>query len=240
VENVITNDSHSTYHALQTSLAGSVGHGGPGIQASYTWSKSIDTTSEVLGGTGSTGAVASGFSQNPYDTHPEKGPSAFDVTNSFGLSLAQDLHLESAQFLRPVSRKVTYGWELLSISSISSGAPFTVFSGIQQTGAGDAGVDRPDQIAQPHLSTARSNRQDYFGEGANNAADFFSIPIHMTAAPGPTRASLARWAAIASVAPLTMTTISRSSRTRLSAAARAEPNARICSSAQNSSTCSTL
>jgi len=185
VENVITNDSHSTYHALQTSLAGSVVHGGPDIQASYTWSKSIDTTSEVLGGTGSTGAVASGFSQNPYDTHPEKGPSAFDVTNSFGLSLAQDLHLESAQFLRPVSRKVTYGWELLSISSISSGAPFTVFSGIQQTGAGDAGVDRPDQIAKPHLSTARQDRQDYFGEGANNAPDFFSIPIHLAGGTGP-------------------------------------------------------
>jgi len=126
-----------------------------------------------------------GLLAESYDTHPEKGPSAFDVTNSFGLSLAQDLHLESAQFLRPVSRKVTYGWELLSISSISSGAPFTVFSGIQQTGAGDAGVDRPDQIAQPHLSTARSNRQDYFGEGANNAADFFSIPIHMTGGTGP-------------------------------------------------------
>jgi hypothetical protein len=185
VENVITNDSHSSYHALQTSLAGSVVHGGPDIQASYTWSKSIDTTSEVLGGTGSTGAVASGFSQNPYDTHPEKGPSAFDITNSFGLSLAQDLHLESAQFLRPVSRKVTYGWELLSISSISSGAPFTVFSGIQQTGAGDGGVDRPDQIAKPHLSTARQDRQDYFGEGANNAADFFSIPIHLTGGTGP-------------------------------------------------------
>jgi hypothetical protein len=185
VENVITNDSHSTYHALQTSLAGSVGHGGPGIRASYTWSKSIDTTSEVIGGTGSTGAVASGFSQNPYDTHPEKGPSAFDVTHSFGLSLAQDLHLESAQFLRPVNRKVTYGWELLSISSISSGAPFTVFSGIQQTGAGDAGVDRPDQIAKPHLTTARQDRQDYFGEGASNAADFFSIPIHVAGGSGP-------------------------------------------------------
>jgi hypothetical protein len=185
VENVITNDSHSTYHSLQASLAGSVGHGGPGIRASYTWSKSIDTTSEVIGGTGSTGAVASGFSQNPYDTHPEKGPSAFDVTHSFSLSLAQDLHLESAQFLRPVSRKVTYGWELLSISSISSGAPFTVFSGIQQTGAGDAGVDRPDQIAKPHLSTALQDRQDYFGQGANNAANFFSVPIHMAGGSGP-------------------------------------------------------
>jgi hypothetical protein len=185
VENVITNDAHSSYHALQTSLSGSLGHGGPGIQASYTWSKSLDTTSLVIGGTGSTGAVASGFSQNPYDTHPEKGPSAFDAANSFSLSLAQDLHLESVNFLNPISRKVTYGWELLSISSISSGAPFTVFSGIQQTGAGSNGVDRPDQIAKPHLSTARNNRQDYFGEGANNATDFFSIPINVSGGTGP-------------------------------------------------------
>jgi hypothetical protein len=185
VENVIVSDAHSTYHALQTSLAGSVGHGGPGIRASYTWSKSIDVTSEVIGGTGSTGAVASGFSQNPYDTRPEKGPSAFDVAHSFNLSLAQDLHLEKAQLLRPVRRKATYGWELLSISSISSGAPFTVFSGIQQTGAGSNGVDRPDQIAIPHLSTARQNRQDYFGHGMSNATDFFSVPIHMPGGTGP-------------------------------------------------------
>ena len=185
VENVIVADAHSSYNALQTSLSGTVGHGGPGIQASYTWSKSLDTTSEVLGGTGSTGAVASGLSQDPYDTHPEKGPSNFDVAHNFGLSLAQDMHLESAVFLHAISRKATYGWELLSISSISSGAPFTVYSGIQQTGYGSNGVDRPDQIAKPNLSTARNNRQDYFGEGANNATDFFSIPIHMTGGTGP-------------------------------------------------------
>ena len=103
VENVIFGDSHSTYHALQTSLSGTVGHGGPGVQASYTWSKSIDDTSIVLGGTGSTGAVASGSSENPYDTHPEKGPSGFDVTHGFGLSLAQDLHLQEVDFLHPIS-----------------------------------------------------------------------------------------------------------------------------------------
>jgi len=185
VENVIFADAHSTYHALQTSLSGTVGHGGPGIQASYTWGKSIDNTSLVLGGTGSTGAVSSGLSQNPYDTHPDKGPSAFDVAHGFGLSVAQDLHLESVDFLRPIGRKVTDGWELLSISSINSGSPFTVFSGIQQTGAGSNGVDRPDQIAKPHLSTARKDRQDYFGDGSNNAADFFSIPIHVADGTGP-------------------------------------------------------
>jgi hypothetical protein len=185
VENVIVADAHSSYHALQTSLAGTVGHGGPGIQASYTWGKSIDDTSEVIGGTGSTGAVASGFSQNPYDTHPEKGPSAFDIAHGFSLSVAQDLHLQTVTFLRPVSRKVTDGWELLSISSISSGAPFTVFSGIQQTGAGSNGVDRPDQIAKPHLSTARKDRQDYFGAGVDNASTFFSIPINVPGGTGP-------------------------------------------------------
>jgi len=185
VENVISATAHSTYHALQTSLSGTMGHGGPGVQASYTWSKSLDDTSQVIGGTGSTGAVAQGFPQNPYDTHPEKGPSSFDVTHGFGLSLVQDLHLQSVDFLRPISRKVTDGWELLSISSISSGSPFTIFSGIQQTGAGSNGVDRPDQIAKPHLSTARKNRQDYFGEGSNNATDFFSIPIHVAGGTGP-------------------------------------------------------
>ncbi|HET6169185.1 MAG TPA: TonB-dependent receptor, partial [Terracidiphilus sp.] len=185
VENVIFADAHSTYHALQTSLSGNVGHSGPGVQASYTWSKSLDNTSLVLGGTGSTGAVSSGFSQNPYDTHPDKGPSGFDVTHGFGLSLAQDLHLQDADFLHSISRKATDGWELLSISSISSGSPFTVYSGIQQTGYGNNGTDRPDQIARPKLSTARKDRQDYFGEGANNGAAFFSIPIHVAAGTGP-------------------------------------------------------
>ncbi len=185
VENLITATSHSTYHALQTSLSGTMAHGGPGIQASYTWSKSLDDVSAVIGGTGATGAVAIPAPQNPFNTHSEKGPSAFDVAHAFNLSAAQDLHLDSVGFLQPVSRKITGGWELLSISNLTSGSPFTVYSGIQQTGAGSFGVDRPDQIATPHLSTARKVREDYFGEGANNAADFFSIPIHVAGGTGP-------------------------------------------------------
>jgi hypothetical protein len=93
--------------------------------------------------------------------------------------------MDSAQFLQPISKRVTGGWELLSISGISSGSPFTVYSGIQQTGAGSNGVDRPNQIAVPHLSTARAVRQDYFGQGLNNAADYFSIPIHVAGGTGP-------------------------------------------------------
>ena len=184
VENVVTATAHSDYHALQTSLSGDVGHGGPSVQASYTWSKSIDDTSQVLG-SGSTGAVSQAFPQDPFNTSLEKGPSSFDVTHAFGLSLAQDLYLDRVPFLDRASKKLTGGWEILSISTMSSGAPFTVYSGIQQTGAGSTGVDRPDQIAKPHLSTARTNREDYFGAGANNGPDFFSIPVFVPGGTGP-------------------------------------------------------
>jgi hypothetical protein len=188
LENVIEATAHSSYHALQTSLSGAVKHGGPGIQAGYTWSKSIDDTSGVIGGTGSTGATALPLPQNPFNTHPERGPSNFDVTHGFSVSAAQDLHLQELGWLSGSQiRRWSSGWELLSISSISSGAPFTVYSGIQQTGYGTMGADRPDQVAKPNLSTAHSStraREDYFGRGGENAS-FFSIPIGVPGGTGP-------------------------------------------------------
>ncbi len=186
-ENVVSDTAHSSYNALQTSLAGQVGHGGPGLQASYTWGKSLDDVSGLQGGTGSAGAVVVFSPQNPFDTHLEKGPSNFDVTHAFTVSAAQDLHIEGLAFHSSRARVLTNGWELLSISTITSGSPFTVYSGIQQTGFGTIGADRPDQIGNPDLSTAHSStrpREDYFGRGANNAS-FFSIPIGIAGGSGP-------------------------------------------------------
>lgn len=184
VENVIFSDVHSSYHALQTSLTGQIPHGGPGVQASFTWGKSLDDGSTVIGGTGSTGAVSIAAPQNPFDLRPEKGPSNFDISRGFSLSLFQNLPFDRIGLLSPLSRKLTAGWQLLSISSLNSGLPFTVYSGIQQTGYGSIGSDRPDQIAASLLSTSRSNQQDYFGLDANNAADYFTIPIHVAGGTG--------------------------------------------------------
>jgi hypothetical protein len=186
-ESVMTDTSHSSYNALQTSLSGTVRHGGPSLQAGYTWGKSLDDVSGILGGTGSTGAVTLFSPQNPFDTQAERGPSSFNVTHAFTLSAAQDLHFEHFGSQSDRTRLWTKGWELLSISTITSGSPFTVYSGIQQTGAGTLGADRPDQIGTPHLSTAGGStrpRDDYFGLGANNAS-FFSIPIEIAGGTGP-------------------------------------------------------
>jgi len=186
-ESVMTPTSHSSYNALQTSLSGNVRHGGPSLQASYTWGKSLDDVSGISGGTGSTGAVTLFSPQDPFDTRAERGPSSFDVTHAFTLSAAQDLHFEHLGLQSDRTQLLTKGWELLSISTITSGSPFTVYSGIQQTGAGTIGADRPDQIGIPDLSSAGSStrpRDDYFGRGASNGS-FFSIPIGIAGGTGP-------------------------------------------------------
>ncbi len=49
-EAIMTSGSHSSYHSLQTSVTKNSARAGLGLQASYTYSKSLDDTSAVLGG----------------------------------------------------------------------------------------------------------------------------------------------------------------------------------------------
>ena len=185
-DTLVNNRSHSSYHALQTSAQGSVARGGPQIQLNFTWSKSLDDTSSVIGpGVGSTsGAFASAAAQDPFHTDADKGPSNFDVKLAFTATVVQDLHAERAPGLRRLGPRWTGGWQLLSISTLTSGLPFTVYSGVQQTGAGSLGTDRPDQTGTPVLSTSRTVREDYFGLGPANAS-YFRIPVNVPGGTGP-------------------------------------------------------
>lgn len=185
VESIISSGSHSSYHALQTSLTKNSARLGLGLQASYTYSKALDDTSAVLGNLlGTAGVILQTQPQNPFDPGAEKGPSTFDVTHAFNVSVIQLLYLERVGFLHSLPRAITSGWQFLNITTLTSGSPFTVFSGVQQTGAGAGGTDRPDLIEKPQLSTSRTVRDDYFGRGDNNAS-FFSIPINVPGGTGP-------------------------------------------------------
>lgn len=185
-EIIMTSGSHSTYHALQTSLTKNSARFGLGVQASYTYSKSLDDTSAVLGGLlGGSGTILQAAPQNPWDPSAEKGPSTFDVTHVFAASVIQVLPLDRISFLRPLGRTVTRGWQILNITTLTTGSPFTVFSGVQQTGAGLGGGDRPDLVSMPHLSTHRAVRADYFGAGAVGNRSFFYIPINVPGGTGP-------------------------------------------------------
>ena len=169
------NHSHSTYHGFQVSASNNLTPWGLGVQASYSWSKSLD---DVSGAYGVTGA------QDPFHTRLERGASSFDVTHAVSFSLFQDLHADRAPVLRYLGARAMGGWQMLAIGSVNTGLPFTVLSGIQQTGVGAGGADRPDQIGKPVFSTGRTVREDYFGLGENNVS-YFQIPIGVPGGSGP-------------------------------------------------------
>src|SRR5216110_256295 len=184
-ESVMSSGAHSSYHALQTSVSQNNSRAGLSFQVSYTFSKSIDDTSAVPGGiSGSPGVILQTLPQDPRNPSADKGPSTFDVTHVFTLSLIQSLPLERVGFLQPLGKKLTKRWQVLNITTLTSGPPFTVYSGVQQTGAGLGGTDRPDLLAMPTFSTSRRVREDYFGLGNTNRS-FFIIPINIPGGTGP-------------------------------------------------------
>ncbi len=183
---LVTNRSHSSYHALQTSAQKNLTASGLGVQASYTFSKSLDDASAVVGGfvSGASGTVSQTTPENPRNTRIDKGPSGFDIRHAFSFTLFQDLHADRLPLLRPLGKTLAGGWQLLGIGTYLTGSPFTVYSGIQQTGIGAGGTDRPDLIRMPDFSTSRTVREDYFGLGNANASLFY-VPVNVPGGTGP-------------------------------------------------------
>jgi hypothetical protein len=178
--------SHSTFHSLQAGLGKTSLRAGLGFQANYTWSKSLDDSSTPVPGLFSSGTntIMQTTPQDPYNPGAEKGPSIFDITHAASFSLIQELPFDRVSFLRPLGHKMTSGWQFLNITTLATGLPFSVYSGVQQTGMGVNGADRPDQVGRPILSTHRKIREDYFGLGDANPS-FFSIPINLPNGTGP-------------------------------------------------------
>lgn len=180
---------HSTFHSLQVGAQKTSLRGGLGFQASYTFSKSLDDASSAWAGFSSApiaGAQKESFPQNPSNWRAEKGPSNFDVNHAVVFSLAMALPLDRVPFFMPLGRGFTSGWQFMNISTLTSSLPFSVYSGVQQTGFGSASADRPDQVGRPAFSTGRQVREDYFGRGASNT-EFFSTPIGLPDGTGPNR-----------------------------------------------------
>ena len=115
------NTSYSIYHGLQSQLRVQNWHGFTG-QASYTFSKTIDNTSEAF----STNAgTVFALAQNPFDiSNAERAVSNYDFPHVFGLLWVYDLPLKGQQhgFLG----RLMGGWQINGTYRYTSGQPWTV------------------------------------------------------------------------------------------------------------------
>ena len=113
----------SSYNALQLEAIKKVGHG-LSFDANYTWSHSIDDTSDVLG-------VLSNDVAAPHNpTLPisaNEGNSAFDIRQRFVLSYVYDIPF--AKNFSGFAKRALDGWSLGGIFSQQTGEPITILSG---------------------------------------------------------------------------------------------------------------
>jgi hypothetical protein len=112
----------STYHSMQAFLSRTF-RSGFGFTAAYTWSKSIDDVSDVLGVL----VADTPAQQNPFDNRDNRAVSAFDVPHRFVFTHSYDVPtlLGDSAF----GRQVFGGWNLSGIFQTQSGYPVNLFGG---------------------------------------------------------------------------------------------------------------
>jgi len=114
------NGAHSTYHSMQTRYAGRFLKNNLSINASYTWSKTIDNASEIF----AFADISSANSQNPFDRgRAERSLSNLHRPHAFSASFIYDVPIYKDQ--RGFVGHVLGGWQINGVQVSTSGNPFT-------------------------------------------------------------------------------------------------------------------
>ncbi len=131
---------HSSYNALQAQLAKRMSHGLQ-LQGTFTWSKSIDTSSASVAGDTFGNSISS---LAWFDTRLSRGLSDFNVGRTFVMN--GEWEVPTPKSLSAPARWVLGGWQLGLIFSASGGVPFSPTWG---TGADPQGSLSSDDWAFP-------------------------------------------------------------------------------------------
>ncbi len=151
---VIDSNDFSTYHALEIQIERRFS-GGLGYQASYTWAKSLDTRSYDPAFTVVSTGTAQSASSTPFDIYNRRlnyARSDFDrahvVQSNWIWELPFGRTRKWATRMPAPLEAVLGGWQVTGYLRLTSGRPFTVYSGsytfgsLQQSPANCRGCDR--------------------------------------------------------------------------------------------------
>ena len=132
----IQNDEIANYHGLTAIFRQRVTRGIQ-VLASYTWSHTLDISSDSNDG---------GFPMNAYDWHRDYGSANWDIRHRFVASFIYDLPgLKNQNWL---VRGALGGWQINDITTIQSGTHFDVEIAKDLANVG-RGHQRPDLVGKP-------------------------------------------------------------------------------------------
>ena len=131
---------------------------GVSVIGSYSWTKSIDTTSGIRNQ-----GYDTLYPQNSYCLACERGLSAFDTRHRMVTSVLYDLPVGRDKQLKinnPAANAIIGGWELGGILTLQSGMPgYPTIGGVDNASTAEGGYDRPNATgASPYLSNPTPSR----------------------------------------------------------------------------------
>jgi Carboxypeptidase regulatory-like domain/TonB-dependent Receptor Plug Domain/TonB dependent receptor len=131
----------SYFNALELQLAKRMSHGFQ-VQGTFTWGKSIDTSSATVAGDAFGNSISS---LDYFDTKLTRGLADFNVGRSFVLNATWEL--PSPKSWSGPAKWISDGWQLGTILTLSDGVPFTPTYG---TGGDPANTNSSDDFAYPN------------------------------------------------------------------------------------------
>ncbi|MGH9828960.1 MAG: hypothetical protein ACREDR_37560, partial [Blastocatellia bacterium] len=131
---VRSNAGHSNYNSAQLEVERRLNTAFT-VRGAYTYSKFLDTGSEVFVSTG-----GSSVAQDVFNQAAEYGPSAFDRRQRLNISYVWDMPYSGKNWL---TKALTDRWQWSSIATVETGTPDTVYDGFDVNGDGRAN-DRPN------------------------------------------------------------------------------------------------
>ncbi len=144
--NFETSAGSGNYNAVQAKLQGQIG--GLTLVGSYTWSHSLDNSSDSI----SPGAGDSAFPRNSFNLGPEYGNSDFDVRHrgTVAATYRLPIGIGGMRLNRGVIGHVFEGIQISGIQQIQTGLPFDL-RGTRDSLHTDA-ADRPQLVGAPYPS----------------------------------------------------------------------------------------
>jgi len=114
------NSSQSIYHSMQSRYTGRFLNNSLSLNASYTWSKTIDDSSEIF----AFADILSASAQNPFCINRcERALSNLDRPNAFSLSFIYDVPWKKEQ--QGLVGHLLGGWQINGVQLATSGNPYT-------------------------------------------------------------------------------------------------------------------
>jgi len=164
---LVQDGGNGDYNSLSLKATRRFGQG-LSVVSSYTWAKSIDTTSGIRNQGNDTL-----YPQNMYCLACERGLSAFDVRHRVVTSVLYDLPVgkgRRANITNPVLNAIAGGWNVSGFLTLQTGMPGNLgLGGVDNASTGSGGYDRPNSTSvSPYLDNPTPSR--YFSLDAYTEA----------------------------------------------------------------------